>query len=135
MAEPVEVLGGIESHVQRHAFDKEVANAEHPAWRAEPSGDAKSVKRDGLTLQIADRAHLVRPEQLVAADMDPGEEHDRLPRVNVEQKVRGKVHADVDKALGQGLFDRRFTDVLHIREPLGPQQLFGEVLRGLTHGR
>ena len=58
---------------------------------------------DGLPLQVADRADLLGPEQLEAADVAPRQDNDWVPRVHPNDDRRGEVHVDVSLARGQGL--------------------------------
>jgi hypothetical protein len=85
---------------------------------------------DRLALEVADRADALGPEELVAADVDPGQENDRRAGIHLHDEGRDERHADVDLAVGEGLVDRGRSelDVLHVAEPLGAQQLLGHVL-------
>lgn len=67
---PDDVFLGVEAHVGQHGGQENV--------RAGSQGH----HADGLPLEVADRADSVGPEQLVAADVDPGQKDDRVPGVH-----------------------------------------------------
>ena len=64
-------LLGIQAHVGHHAGEEDVV------------GGAQVGHGHGLPLQVADRADLIGPEQLEAANVAPRQEDDRVPRVHV----------------------------------------------------
>ena len=92
-----------------------------------------------LSLQIADRADPVGPEELETADVHAGKHDDRSPDVerDSERTRRGPSRcstspATISSAPGRPPARRRIPDV---GESLGPQQLLGDVLRERTDGR
>ena len=74
MRDPGDVLPGIQPHVGHHAGEEDVL------------AGAQLVHRDGLPLQVTDRADPLRPEQLEAADMHPRQDDDRIPRVHLDDE-------------------------------------------------
>ena len=48
-----------------------------PCWQEDVLGDSSAEHGDGLALQVADRPDALGAEQLEAADVDAGQDHDR----------------------------------------------------------
>jgi hypothetical protein len=100
-----------------------------------PTG-AQVRHRDRPPLQLPDRAHLLPAEEFETADVDPGQDHERLAAVQAQHIPRSVQHGEVDLAGGQGLAERprRGVDVVQVRESLGPQQVFSHELRRQARG-
>ena len=96
---------------------------------------AQGGHRDGFPFQVADRPHAIRPENLVAADMDPSQEDDRLSRIHLDDERCHEGDGEIKLAGGQRLIEvvHLDWDVLHLREPLATQQFFGHILGGNTN--
>jgi hypothetical protein len=79
--------------------------------------------RDGLSLQIANRADVVGPKQLEAADVDPCEDDEGVSSLQVGEKRPREVQCDVNLSSGHRLRKQFLTDVdvLHFAEPLAGQ--------------
>src|SRR5262249_26786182 len=79
------------------------------------------------------RPHPLGPDQLPAPNMPPGQHHGWISRIQPDEVRANEVHAEVNSAGRQML---RHVEVatypLHIGEPLGPQQLLGEIEGCLT---
>ena len=126
MRDDVEVLAGVQAHIRHHAGEKDIP------------GGIQCGHGDGLSLQVADGADLVRPEQFEAADMESREDDDGVSRLQPEEERRGEVPIEVGFAGGEGRLDAvgpRFLEVVHLGEPFAAQQGFGHILRGLTDAR
>ena len=85
----------------------------------------------GLTLQITDRAHSLRREELETPDVDPGEQNDRVPGVKADNERPGERHREVSLAGGRrprGLHSCRRPDVGHFGEPFASQKIVRDVL-------
>jgi hypothetical protein len=107
---PVNVLARVHADVGRHAGQKDVLGAAQTI-----------VDVDGLPLQIPDGAHPFAPEQLEAANMDPGEDHERVSGVHAGDQGTGEVHTNIDLP-GHHILDGQIIlcrDVLYIGESLG----------------
>jgi hypothetical protein len=122
MRDPGDVLAGVQSHIRGHAREEEVVRR------------AQGGYRNGFSFQVADRPHVVRPEDLVAADMDPSQEDDRLSRVHLDDERCHEGDGEIKLAGGQSLIElvHLDLDVLHLSESLAKQQFFGHVLGGYT---
>ena len=60
-------------------------------------GAAQVVEEgDGLPLEVPDRTHPLTPEQLEAANVDPGEDHERVSGVHAGDQGTGEVQGDID---------------------------------------
>lgn len=84
-----------------------------------------------LALEITDGTDAVGPEQLEAADVDPGQDDDRIAGVHAEDARADEVHANVGLAHRQRLRARapaRLPHVLHVGEAFPPQEILGDVL-------
>ena len=64
---------------------------------------SEPLHADSLPLQIADRANPIGSEQLIAANMDPGDEDDTGAPINLDQQRAGDAHGYVGLARSQGL--------------------------------
>jgi hypothetical protein len=73
---------------------------------------------------------------LEAADVDPGEDHERVSRVHPDDQGTGEIQGDVDLPGYHGLdgHPSLHLDVLHVGEPLGLQELFRQEVRGDADG-
>jgi hypothetical protein len=88
-------------------------------------------------LEVADRAYLLGPYQLEAADVASGQEHERRASVKLDQEGTDEVHREVGPAGGQASrysYPSPFGDVdeLHLAEPSEFQQLLGDILGRLA---
>jgi hypothetical protein len=92
---------------------------------------AQRPDRERLPAQVAQRAHTVGHEQLVASRVDPGEHRDRQARVEAIDPPQAVGHADVCVAAPDRVFDvvRLDLHVLDIGETLGAEQILGDPLR------
>jgi hypothetical protein len=112
----------VESHMREH-------------HRQEHVGAASERRHgQGAPFQILDRADPARAEQLVAADVAPRHDHDRLPGVDAKDEVRAEAEAEVPVAGGQDFRARLREDVLDVAEALGVQELLGHELRCEAEG-
>ena len=122
----VDVLPGIKPDVRSHGGDERVV------------GRAQGGHGHGLPLEVTDCPHAVRPKQLVASDVNPGQKDDRLPRVDLDDERGSEGHADLGLARAEGLVDPLrswLLDVPYVGKTLGLQQLLGDVLRRDTDAR
>src|SRR5713101_4287140 len=94
MQDPIDVRVGVQAHILCHAGHEEMMIT--PLL-----GDSH-----GLPLQVADGPHPLRPKQLVAADVHAPQEDDRGSRVDLDDELRGKGHADVERTGRQVLVER-----------------------------
>src|SRR5262245_41643162 len=102
-----------------HAGEKEV-------WRAVQPRNANR-----LPFQITNRPDSLGAEQLKAADMESGQEHQWCALVQAHYRHRRKVIADIGLAGNQSLVETRRSvgpNVLHISEPLNSQKVLRHVL-------
>jgi hypothetical protein len=126
MRDDVEIFAGVEAHIRQHGGEKDV-----------PAGIQRG-HGDGLALQIADGADLVRPEQLEAADVESREDDEGVPCFQAEEERRGEVPIEVGFAGGEGRLDiggPRFWEVVYLGEPFAAQQFFGYIGGSLTDAR
>ena len=80
----------------------------------------------------------MRPEQFEAADVEPGQNDDGVPRVQPEDERRREEPSEVGFTGGEGCLDAFapcFLEVVHLGEPFAAQQCFGHILGGLTDAR
>jgi hypothetical protein len=101
--------------------------------------DQKSVRvvagrldSDGLAFQVADAADLLAGEQLVAADMDPGEDRQPAAIVGRLDRAGGEIQREIGTALadyGRQLAAGSGVDISDVTKTFGAQQLFRDVLR------
>src|SRR5215813_8966827 len=84
MCDPVDVFGGVQADVRHHTGEEDVI-------RASQFGHG-----DGLLLQVADSAHTLSAEQLEAADMPPCQDHNWIPRVQMDEERPNEVQGDVN---------------------------------------
>lgn len=92
----------------------------------------ESARRDGLALQILNCAHAVRAEQLKTADVNPGQDDDRMARVKRDYERRGEVHFDVEFAVTEELrarYPARPLDISDVGKALRGKQLRGDEQR------
>jgi hypothetical protein len=124
---PRDVLLGIEADVGGHRRDEDVPDA------------LQRPDRDGLALEIPDRADALGPEQLEAADVDSRQEDDGILRVDTQEKRSTERRVEIGLAGGQVTPLRGpgigRLDVLHTRESLASQQVLGHELRGRAEAR
>src|SRR4029453_8208566 len=122
MRNPGDVPARIQADVGRHAGKKSVWGSIYPAHA------------DRLPLQVADRPDPVGAEQLKAADVDPSQDHDRRPLVQLNDELRSEVAGDVCLARAERLVEplRPERHVLHVREALASPQVFPPILGGQT---
>ena len=96
--------------------------------------DPSFLDGDGLPLQVADRPHPVRPEQLEAADMDAPST--TIGSAASTRRITGRrSRGSVGLARGEGFGEPGpcpCLDILYLGEPLAPQEFFGHVLGGNT---
>lgn len=99
-------------------------------------GSIYPAHADRLPLQVADRPDPVGAEQLKAADVDPSQDHDRRPLVQLNDELRGEVAGDVCLAGAERLVEplRPERHVLHVRKALASQQVFRHILGGPDRG-
>jgi hypothetical protein len=116
---PADVPARIEPYVSRHAGQKHVLG--------------RSLPEHGhpFVLEIADGPDVRPPEHLEAADVDAAEQHDGIPGVDPGQVDARELHHHVRAAGGDepGAEAVGRFDVLHLADPVGPEQLLGQVLR------
>jgi hypothetical protein len=96
-------------------------------------GRVQPAHADRLPFKITNRPDAVGAEELEAANVDPGQENDRLAPVQTDGRHRREVVADVRLAGAQRLIQPARpvgTDVLHVGEALPSQEVFRHVLRG-----
>ncbi len=99
--------------MSRHAREEDVPSGSEPGHG------------DSLPLQVTNGANPLRGEQLEAAHMKPGQEHDRIAGVHSDDERGARGHAQVDLPVRDGLVPRRPAaglDVLNVAEPLAPQE-------------
>src|SRR6266853_4115317 len=82
------VLPGIEAHVAHEGVEKD-------------EGRDRIAHGHCAPLEVADRAHLLGPYQLEAADVASGQEHERRARVKLDQEGPDEIHREVGPAGGQ----------------------------------
>jgi hypothetical protein len=126
MCDDVEVLAEVQAHIRHHAGEKDIP------------GGIQRGHGDDLPLQIADGADLARPEQFEAADVEPRQDDDGVPRLQPEEERRGEVPIEVSFAGGEGRLDvcgTLFLELVHLGEPFAAQQCFRHILGGLTDAR
>jgi hypothetical protein len=111
MDDPVDVLAWVHAHIGQNAGEEHVIGATQ-------LGDG-----DGLPLQIANRADVVGPKQLEAADVGPREDDEGVSSLQAGEKWSGEVQCDVNLPSAHGLREQFLPrpDVLHVREPLARQ--------------
>src|SRR5439155_8208806 len=83
---PGNVLAGIEADLRGDARGADVL------------GGPKRADGDGRALEVADRPHPVSSDQLEAADMYAGQDHDGYAFVDGDDERGGEVRADVEGA-------------------------------------
>jgi hypothetical protein len=112
--DPGDVFPGVEAHIGQHASEEEV--------RVGGRIGSGAGTGDGLPLEVADRTDPVSPKQLVAADMHPCEDDDRVPRIHNGYEVRADRQGEVHCAGGQHLREGSLPllDIVHLGEPLAP---------------
>src|SRR5215831_2086164 len=118
MDDPLDVLQGMEPHVGGHGRDEGVTVV------------PEKGHRDLLALEVPDGTHPIRPEQLVAARMQSAEHDKRFPSLEVEDESRGGIGTNVSLSGAEHLawYEGSFElYVLHVGEPLGPQELLSDV--------
>src|SRR5215813_14765440 len=118
MDDPLDVLQGMEPHVGGHGRDEGVTVV------------PEKGHRDLLALEVPDGTHPIRPEQLVAARMQSAEHDKRFPSLEVEDESWGGIGTEISLSGAQHLawYEGSFElHVLHVREPLGPQELLSDV--------
>ena len=116
-------LRGFQAHICHHAGEEHV------------SGGIQRGHGDGLSLQVADGADLMCPEQFEAAEVEPRQEDDGVPRLQPEEGRRREESIEVCFTRGEGFLDAfgpLLLEVVHLGEPFAAQQFFGHVLGGLT---
>ena len=101
--------------------------------------DRKTCWRDpssGTLTVLPLRSRIARtrsvPNSSKQPTWDPGQDDDRVPRVQPDQERPTKFRSDIDLAGGHGLRPpaRRVWTILDIGEPFAWQELFSHVLRG-----
>ena len=126
VSHPGDVLAWVEADVGEHAREKDVLRPLEPP------------NADGLPLEIAQGAHALGREQLVAAGVHAGQDGDRSAGVETQDQRTGEVHVDARLAGGEGVGDRALSvllDVPHVGEALTAQEVLRDVLRRLAHAR
>jgi hypothetical protein len=90
-----------------------------------------------LPFHVADRADPFGSEQLKAADMDPSQDNDRRPLVELDNQLRGEVAGDICLARAERRVEPLgpVRHVLHVGETLASQQVFGDIQRGQTEAQ
>jgi len=112
-------------------WQKLVAASNAPAPAVFPDADRESL-RQILYAENAP-ANLPHGEYHRLYDVATSQNHDRVSCVQSENGRRREVHVDIGLARGQGRLDPfapLLLDVVHLREPLGSQELFGDKLGG-----
>src|SRR5439155_13441397 len=80
---PVDVFAGVEAHVCRHAGQEDVL------------ARLERLHGHGLSLQVADRAHLIASEQLETSEVDAGQHDNRVTCVDADDERAGERHREV----------------------------------------
>jgi hypothetical protein len=115
--DPGDVLLGIETHMRSDDGDERVALVSRPG------------NRNRLALEITRRADPLAHEQLGAADVHPGQEHDGVSGVHPQDHRRSEHRADVDLAPRQRLGVRAEValEIRDLGEAFRPEQLLRDV--------
>jgi len=83
----------------------------------------------GVVAEVADRVDPIGTEQFVAADVHAPQQDNGVASVDLENEGGDEGHTEVDVARGERLIGvGQELNVLHVHEPLGPQQLLGDIL-------
>ena len=66
-------------------------------------GRTQSLDADALPFQIGEGANAVAGKQFQAADMEAGQQRDRLPGIDRLDEVRRVIHVEINRAARDGL--------------------------------
>jgi len=122
---PDDVRFGIETDVSGHGRDQYV------------SCIPRARDRERLAFQVSDGPHALAREDLDAADVDAGQENDRVAGIDTKAHRGTEQHSDVGLARCERVLLPADTllDVLDVSEPLALEELLGHVLWRLAERR
>jgi hypothetical protein len=119
--DPVEILAGVEPDLRGHQREQRLAAQ---SWHRDP---------DTLPLEIRKAAEILFAQDLVAADMQAGQDSDPEAAVDRGDVVHGKILTEISFSARDRFFGRviiRRVDIADIGETLGAEQLRRDFLGG-----
>jgi len=117
---PLDVRAWVDTEVGEDTRDLDVV------WSAQP------LDGDTLATEVADRLDTLVADDLLAADVAPGDEDEGVAPIDPGDQSCGVAESEVRGARGERLVvldGRRLLHIGDVREPLGPQERLRHILR------
>ena len=94
----------------------------------------QALHADVFAFEVGDAADAFPREQFEAADVNSGQQDDRFTGVDCGDEIRGITQAEIHLALRDrlGRGSPRGIDIADLGKTLCPQQLLGDVFRGVA---